>query len=567
MGALSGVLPFVGVTVPFVGRSGTALVASFAALALIMLPGGSTPHSEPPASLGPPAPWRRRLVGPAGLPAAFALVLASLGSVQLAGRSLAPATFLEGLPRPGAPLLHAQDPWSALSYRQVPGPIVDRRGRVLSKSTALGGSRVYPDAELAAALGPTLVSLEARLRSNLAGQGGRSPPVARTLVTTLDADLQEVAHHAFDAGSRAGGLAGVSRVRGATVVVDVRSGDILALESRPTFSMAELSDPRAWSEAESADRQTGLPYRYLNRVVHGYYPPGSIFKVITAGAVLATGRHTVHSRDFDYRRGPAGPLAPDGVTHLGLWHRLQLGDGPTITDGNHPHLRDWTFDLEKAFAWSCNIAFAQMGIELGPSRLVSFARRFGFERVIDVPGLGTMNSTLDNDDGKPASARYLGRTSSNLARTAFGQAQVRVTPLQMALVAAAVANRGRIMQPHMIAGRPKVLLDAHLGRTTADGLPEIMQAAATHGVASGVKLNRRNANPGVAGKTGSAEWSDERDATHSWFIGYYPAEAPRVALATVVERGGLGSAVAVRIARRIFASPALRTYLTEASGP
>ncbi len=584
MGAISGIVPFSGLTFPFLSRSGTALISNFAALTLMMAlaaPLGPPPASRELAPIQGSTRGLARLLNSGGLTAAFAIVLASLACVQLAGRMLAPGALFTPLPTHSAPILHAEDAWARPSYRVAPGPILDRYGSVLAKTTSLGGQRVYPDAEVATTLAQTLPQLDASYRSRLtrpaggsAKRQGGSPPIGSTLVTTIDSDLQRQVHQAFDQGAAEGGLGGVERLRGAAVVLDARNGDIVALDSRPTLSLIELSSRGAWVNAEAADRRVGLPYRNLNRVVHGYYPPGSVLKTITAAAGMESGLHSLHSRDFDYRSGKKGPRPPDGLLQLGRWHQLPLADGPPITSGNHPDLKDWEFSLETAYAWSCNIAFAEVGLELGPTRFIDFARRFGFERKVDVPGLGTMFSTLDNDSGDSPASRYLGRSKSNLARTAFGQAQVRATPLQMALMAGAIANGGDVVQPRLVAGwrtaggqwiervPARSLQRTGLSRRTMNAMRAMMHASATYGWARKAKLNRENSNPGVAGKTGSAEWSEKPDAAHSWFVGYFPAESPRVAIALVVERGGLGPTVAVRIARHIFAAPALHSYVS-----
>jgi penicillin-binding protein A len=332
-----------------------------------------------------------------------------------------------------------------------------------------------------------------------------------------------------------------------------------------------LQAPQRWARAEAAERRSGFAFRHLDRAVQGLYPPGSVFKAVTAAAVLDLGLHRVDSEDFDYRseheeRDKRG--LPIG------WHELRLRDGPPIYDGNHPHVADWRFNLEEAFAYSDNVAFAQMGLQLGPVDLVDYARRFGFERPLRVQGLGSATSTLDGAPAVRPDSRFLARSDSNLARTAFGQAQVTATPLQMALVPAAIANGGVIMRPQVVAGfrsaggawihryEPQVLRDTRLAATTLAGMRQIMHASVTYGLARTARLNPRNAAPGVAGKTGSAEWSDDPDSTHSWFIGYFPAEAPRLALAVVVERGGPGPRVAARIAKHVFGSPPLTAYLS-----
>jgi cell division protein FtsW (lipid II flippase) len=561
LGGVSGLLPFTGLTFPFLGRSGTALVADFLVVALLMaistrLSAGTSPGRAAPGWFG----------------LAFVVAVVPVGVLQLSGRTLASGHLFATLPGDRSTYLHASDQWSEPSYRTAPGPIVDRSGRVLSRTTALGGARVYPDPQLATELGHTLLQLEVafrtRLRTPVRGASGSGP----ALVTTLDSGVERAIADAFDHGALEAGLPDPRTLRGAVVVLDVKTGGLVALESRPTFSLQELADPMAWAAAEASERRSGFPYRYLNRAIHGFYPPGSIFKVVTAAGALERGFHTLHSRDFDYRRGPTAKRPADGADQLGWWHELPLPDGQPITDGNHPQLENWDLSLEEAFAWSCNVAFAQLGQQLGAADLVSFARRFGFERPVVVPGLGSATSTIDNHPERAIGERYVARTSSNLARTAFGQGQVRVTPLQMALVAAAIAHGGTIMQPHVVAGwrspagrwlereHPHPFVDTGLSRLTIADLRELMWTSVTHGWARTARVNAANAHPGVAGKTGSAEWSETQDAAHSWFIGYYPAEAPRVAIAVVVERGGAGPTVAGRIAHDVFASPALARY-------
>jgi len=552
LGGLTGLLPFTGLTFPFVSRSGTALVAGFVALALLI---ALAPRALPRASRVP------RLLGGGGFPAALGIALAAAAALQLAGVS--PAGVL---PNGEARFLHAADQWRTPSYRVAPGPVLDRRGRVLAETRSLGAGRSFPDRELARSLGHTLLQLDLGFRERLlpSNDGERVGPALRT---TIDADVQLAVHAAIDTGASSAGLPDVAALRGAVVLLDVEDGSIVALESRPSFSPAELSDRRVWASAEARERRAGFAYRYLNRAVHGFYPPGSIFKTVTAAAALERGLHTLHTHDFDYRDGPQGPREPDGLRQLARWHQLTLPDGPAITDANHPRVRDWNFDLEEAFAWSCNVAFAEIGLELGGADLISLARRFGFERPLSVTGLGTSTSTLDNDAGRPLAERYLARTRSNLARTAFGQGQARVTPLQMALVPAAIANDGTIMQPRLLSAEPpRVFSRTGFSATTQDELRELMWASATYGWARSARVNRDNVSPGVAGKTGSAEWSEVQDISHGWFIGYYPAERPRLAIAVVVERGGPGPIVAAQIARAVFQSSAAQRYVREQQG-
>jgi penicillin-binding protein A len=567
LGGVSGLLPFTGLTFPLLSRSGTALLANLVVLTMLLAVASATQRAASSRARGAPA----RLRG-AGFPAAFAVAVGCVALVPLTGRTVASGALLERLPGPNASFLHANDQWDVPTYRRAPGPILARDGSVLAETRSIGAPRTYPDERLARGLGHPLLELDASFRGELSS--ARRPRLAGpALVTTIDPGVQRAIDAALAEGAVAAGLPDVSALRGAVVVLDVRDGGIVALQSRPSFAPAELIDQRAWSRAEASERRAGFPYRYLHRVVDGFYPPGSIFKTITAAGALERGLHTLYSRDFDYRHGSKGRLPPDGVEQLGDWHQLPLDDGPAITDGNHPNLEDWHFNLEEAFAWSCNVAFAELGLELGPAELIGFAQRFGFERPLTVRGLGTSMSTLDNDVGRPFGKRFLAQTRSNLARTAFGQGQARVTPLQMALVPAAIANGGKIMQPRLVAGwrdadgrwlrreRPSVFSDTRLSPIALAEVQQMMRASVTYGWAHTAAVNPENERPGVAGKTGSAEWSEKLDVAHAWFIGYFPAEAPRLAVAVVVERGGAGPTVAARIARRLFADDAAQEYV------
>jgi peptidoglycan glycosyltransferase len=395
-------------------------------------------------------------------------------------------------------------------------------------------------------------------------------------VTTIDTGLQKALKRAVEEGARDAGLPPEFDLRGAAVVLDLTTGAILALDSRPTFGLAELGDVDDWAVEEARDRRAGFRYRRLNRVIEGSYPPGSVFKTVTALAALESELFSQHSPVLDYRSGDKGPRAPDGLQQLGRWHEIRYDNGSVISCGNHPDLKDWRFDLESAFAWSCNVAFAEIGAALDAERLVDMAHRLGFEREIEVNGLGNFRSTLDNDSDRPLAERFLARSPFNVAETAFGQGQILTSPLQMALVAAAVGNDGKVMLPYLIDGwqpvdgpvqkrtEPTVLVDARLNEEASAAMKAIMKASATYGWASTAAVTPGNAEPAVAGKTGSAEWSDGMDAPHAWFLGYFPAERPRIALALVVERGEAGPVVGVTIARYFFGSDGISSYLRAA---
>ena len=397
------------------------------------------------------------------------------------------------------------------------GAILARDGTVIAESLP-DGSRVGYDASYAHLVGYRSArygsqgaelayddALSGRTRGGWTGAFDREllrrnePGVDVRL--TIDPVIQRAASQAL--GAR----------RGAVVVLDPRTGEILALVSVPTFDPTALDRD---GEPLLADPSSPL----LNRATQGLYAPGSTFKVVTTAALLE-----------------AGVIAPsDRVTC----------PGEIVIDGFPISCRNvaqgvGTYAFSDAFAFSVNAIFAQLGVKLGWSRLEAAARSLGFE---SAPGfeLETAPARLRRDGD---------RSTVLLATTAFGQGELLATPLQMALVAAAVAGAGLLPSPRIgaavagipgAAGAPRRVLAADV----AEQLRTLMVAAVNRGQATGL-----DGAGVVAGKTGTAETGVD-GVSHAWFIGFAPAEAPVVALAVVVENGGRGGEVAAPIAGAIF---------------
>ena len=565
-----GLLPLTGIPLPFASRGGSSLVAYWIAIGLLMgLPAGIGTPRYPKMAL---AASSRRLRTPAAA-IGFA-VLATLFAIQGTGHSVSPGALWARLPDDQGLDGHPVSPAYAAGRADSQGTILDRDGRVLAWRDAASNGGRYPNQELARSLSHTLASLETSFRKELdrSGEqallsplGGRfwAPDGGRVLVTTIDGEIQEAVHRAFDERLRWAGL-NPETAKGAAVVLDATTGEILALESRPTFDPEALWDEETWAKDEAEARRQGVTNRLLNRGVLGTYPPGSTFKVVTAAAALESGLYTPEPKVFQYTTTDQGSR----------WHQLELPDGELVTDANHPRPGDWSFNLDEALAWSCNVAFAEVATTLGPEAILDMAQRFGFERQIQIQGLGTSFSAVDSGHGTSSPHRFVRATIAGLAHTGFGQGQLSVNPLQMALVSATVANSGVLMEPHVVAawrtadGRtlaerlPRSLLPAALSQHTVTDLQTMLWSSVTDGWASDARVNYANREPGVAGKTGTAEWSQDGHSPHSWFIGYYPAERPRIALAVVVEQAG-ESHVASFIARDIFGDPSVNSYLGE----
>jgi peptidoglycan glycosyltransferase len=422
----------------------------------------------------------------------------------------------------------------AASRHIVRGVITDRDGKVLgSNKRDQNGEpyRVYADASLSGVIGYAsqtfgAAGLERALDAQLSGVVSADPLLDLTrkfrsdpsdpqaLQTTLVLSLQQAAVKAL--GDHAG----------AVVMLDPRTGEVLALASTPDFDPNAIANP-ATSKAAMAKlvADPGLPL--LPRATAGRYVPGSIFKIVTATAALGSGSISPRT-SF-----PEQPAAEK----TGL-----LVSGFRVRDGHHAETGTTALRFDDAVEVSCNIYFALAGLRTGGAELADWAGKFGFGGSLpfDLP---TPSSQVTGGGGS-----FGGGFSDDveLANAAYGQGETLVTPLQMALVAAAVANGGALMTPHL------VMSATGKGGTTTVG-PSLWRQVMPAGVASEIGSAMRLAVNGslgqkftfgakvpglvVAGKSGTAELDPGIDP-HSWFIGFAPFDNPQVAIAVLVEHGG-----------------------------
>jgi penicillin-binding protein A len=325
--------------------------------------------------------------------------------------------------------------------------------------------------------------------------------------------------------------------KGAVVAVNPKTGAILAMVDYPTFDPNRLSAHSqsavraAWEEL-NADPDKPL----LSRAYRERYPPGSAFKVVTAAAALATGSASIAQPV--YPSLSALPLPNSGGQSL-----ANFGGG--TCGGN----------LVEALRVSCNTAFAQLGMDMGADKLAGTAGDFGFrdEPPVDLPFAAT--SVFPE-------ASAFDRDVPGLAKSAIGQQDVSATPLQMALVAAAIANDGVIMKPHVVS---EIRNDQ--GEVIEQHRPEQWKRAVSPSVAAQVKemmvgvVERGTGTaariPGVqvGGKTGTAQTG--LDTNHVWFISFAPANDPQIAVAVMLENipvanEATGGGLAAPIARAVM---------------
>jgi peptidoglycan glycosyltransferase len=423
------------------------------------------------------------------------------------------------------------------------GTIYDRNGRPLASTTLAEGvaRRVYPEPETAEITGyfsPTLygaTGLEASWDDELSGRAGANPlqqalaalrglpPRGNDLHLTIDAALQHQAHAAL--GDRPG----------AVILLEVETGAVMVLASAPSW------DANGLVAVTAADREPAMAawaaltndprFPLVQRATSGLYPPGSTFKVVTAAAAIDRG---VASPDTIYE--DAGELTIEGHT---------------LIEANRPNEQQTTWSLTEALDWSLNVVFAQVGLQLGGDALADAARGWGWEQLIpfDLPiepsRVSVTPGFLDSEVA--------------LAETAFGQGELLASPLQMALVAAGIANEGEVMRPYLV--QELTSPDGDTLRTTrpagwrrgAD--PEAARQTAAmmvNAVEFGGLGNAYVPGLTIGGKTGTAETGS--GDPHAWFIGFagLPGEAPRYAVAVIVEAGGGGGQVALPIGRDLL---------------
>jgi peptidoglycan glycosyltransferase len=325
---------------------------------------------------------------------------------------------------------------------------------------------------------------------------------------------------------------------GAVVALNPSTGAVLAMASSPAYNPNLIE-----KHFQQAIRSGGKCGPLLNRATAGKYQPGSSFKVVTATAALNSGRYTPDSSFYDpgyceeygkQVRNAGNPEAPETFGNVTLFTGLQH---------------------------SINSVFCNIGKAIGAGMILDYAKRFGFYELppLETPENERAASGLYDRHGRLFDPRHP-ETQVDPGRLAFGQERLQVTPLQMAMVAATVANHGLLMKPHVVQrvvspdgktiARTKAQKLARVMRPQiASEINSMMQAVVTGGTGTAAQI------PGVAvaGKTGTAE-TGVGDIYTAWFIAFAPADHPQVAVAVVVENqpGGFGGKVSAPIAKDVM---------------
>ena len=360
---------------------------------------------------------------------------------------------------------------------------------------------------------------------------GRDPR-GGTVDTTVRPDVQEAAWDAMAEGCD-------GPCKGAVVALEPATGKILAMVSSPSYDPNKLASHDGAVQTATWDQLRDDPNAPLvNRAIAETYPPGSTFKVITTAAALQSGS----TPDTQLTSAARIPL-PDSTATLENYGGSACGGGPTAS-------------LREAFARSCNTAFVELGLDTGADKLKSTAAAFG----LDSPPAPIPLQVAESTVGPISDGAALGMSS-------IGQRDVAVTPLQNAMVAATIANDGVAMTPYLVdtlkgpdlsniattaPTEQRRAVSPQVAATLTDLMVGAEQVTQQKGAIAGVQ---------IASKTGTAEHgTDPRNTPpHAWYIAFAPAQAPKVAIAVLVENGGdrlsaTGGAVAAPIGRATIAA-------------
>ncbi len=418
---------------------------------------------------------------------------------------------------------------SKLALENTRGKIFDSKGNVLAQTlTDVNGKeyRNYPYENLFAhAVGystkgktgiesmanyyliNTSASIAQKVENDISGE--KNP--GNDVYTTFDYDLQEIAYRSM------------GMYKGAIIVSNVKTGEVLAMVSKPDFDPNNIV--LQWDEFMS-DNESGT---LLNRVTQGLYPPGSTFKIITALEYIKENPDNY----MTYRYSCNGSFKGDGIK-INCFHGSVHGSENFLS----------------SFAHSCNSSFANIGMQLNRDSFgatldsLSFNANMPTQYNYSVSKLNVNNNTADYD----------------MAQIAIGQGKAQITPMLLNMITNSIANKGIAMEPRVLDRA--VTCDGEvlkkwenaeykrfMSEDEADAMKNLMESVVREGTA---KAGMSGANYSAAGKTGSAEFDSLKQDSHAWFTGFAPVDDPEISVTIIVESIGTGGDYAVPMAKRIF---------------
>ncbi len=355
-----------------------------------------------------------------------------------------------------------------------------------------------------------LINSNTRLSEKVASDVAGEKYPGDSVVTTLDVDLQKIAYDSLGIYS------------GAVIVSEPSTGRILAMVSKPDFDPNEID--AIWDDLIN-DKESSV---LLNRVTQGLYPPGSTFKIVTALEYIRENPDSYSQFTFQ-----CGGHFTHGEERINCYHGTAHGSE----------------NFSKAFAKSCNSAFASIGLELDREKFGDTLDKLLFNQELKVDFAYNQSKLTMNADTSDA----------DVMQAAIGQGTTQITPLQLNMITAAIANDGMLMKPYLIdhvetqeRNVVKQFSPDSYKRLMSEEEAQIMTGLMEEVVKSGTGTKLSGLSYTAAGKTGSAEYNKVKSDSHAWFTGFAPVEEPQVCVTIIIEGAGSGGDYAVPIAKRIL---------------